>query len=77
MTPNEAVKKGLQKLGVLAAGEVMDGDQTTDGIDLLNQMLHVWELEGIPLQHYDATSGETLPFPENHDAAIIYNFPLF
>ena len=77
MTPNEAVTKGLQKLGVIAAGEVPTGQETEDGIDLLNQMLNMWELDGVNLQNYTATSGNEMPFPNNHDIAIIYNFAVF
>lgn len=77
MTPNSVVKKGLQKLGVLAAGENLSGDETTDGIDLFNQMLHSWELQGVNLQHYDAASGDTLPYPQNHETAFVYGFAVY
>lgn len=77
MTPNEAVTKGLQKIGVIAAGEVPTGQETTDGIELLHQMLNMWELDGVNLQNYDVASGDQLPFPKNHDIAIIYNFAVF
>ena len=77
MTPNAAVRKGLQKIGVKASGESVDGDESVDGIELLNQMLHSWELVGVDLKHYDATSGNEIPLPQNHDIAIIYNFAVF
>lgn len=73
MTPNKAIERALRLCGVLQDGEVPNGDQFSDGLDSLNSMLHSWELESIPLNNYDAASGDDLPYPPSHDKAIVDN----
>ena len=73
MTPNAAIERALRLLGILQDGEVPNGDQLNDGLESLNAMLHSWELESIPLNNYDASSGLDLPFPPSHNNAITFN----
>lgn len=72
-TVDSVVTRALKEIGVLAAGEVANGDDLTDAIEALNQMLAAWPHDGIKVPVFTLNSGETLPYPENHTDPIMFN----
>ena len=46
-TASTLISASLRKLGVLAAGETLQGNDAVDGLSALNNMLESWRLEGL------------------------------
>lgn len=52
MTVKDALKSAYRKVGALEEGKELSGDQTVDGIRVLNAMLALWSSKRIPVFFY-------------------------
>lgn len=76
MTALELIKRSLRILGVIQTGEELSADESADGLQVLNQMLHAWELDGIKLAHVDLDTSDTVAVTDDHLQPIAYNLAL-
>ncbi len=76
-TALQTIKDAMTELGVLQANEDPSDAEAKDGLRLLNQMLKLWEIKGINLNHTDAALNDTLPYPPNHDLPISLNLAVY
>lgn len=72
-TALQVIKAAMLELGILQTQEEPSADEAQDGLDVLNGMLHAWELDGIRLNHVDVVLTDNLPFPDSHYLPIVYN----
>ena len=60
------VQSALGLLRVVAEGETMSAEQATDGLRVMNEMLHGLKGEGINLGYADIELDDDLPLPNEH-----------
>lgn len=72
-TAQEIINGALRLLAVIQTGETPTSSESDDSLDALNQMLSGWADQGIDLEHADLVLGDTLPYQDNHLAAIRYS----
>lgn len=73
MSARDVIEDGLRKLTILQAGEAASASEASDGLDVLNDMLHGWPTD---LQHVDLTLSDDLQVPPDHLRAIKFNFAI-
>jgi len=74
MKAGDAVKRALGLLRVVDAQGSPDELDMETGIQRLNDMMNLWESEGLSLGWQNAVLPEDeLPTPENANIAIVYN----
>ena len=71
-TARDVIYGALRLLGAIQSGETATAEEAADALETLNQMLHAWRDQGIDLEHADLALNDTLPFQDNHLAAIRY-----
>lgn len=71
-TAQTIVERAFRKIGVKAEDEALTADQLTHGLDMLNTMLHGWELWGIDINHVDLTANDTFPLLPKFEEGTVY-----
>src|SRR6056297_3054552 len=70
-TMQDLVTRAYRKLGVGGLGEEINAEQSAEGIDALNSMLHEWKLSGVDITHSDLTMADAFPLgPEYKDGTV-------
>lgn len=64
MTAGDLILRALRLAGVLEAGETPSGAEQADSLDAFNEMMHQWDIDGIPLGWSDAAWADTLAVPD-------------
>lgn len=72
-TVDTIIKRALVLINVNDAGEAPSADDSSNGLDALNDMLHGWKKEGIDLNHKTASLGDTLLVDASYLEGIRYN----
>lgn len=73
MTNSELITRALRRIGVLSEVETASAEQSTQGIQMLNDLMADWEQEGVSLGYYEQTSlTDDTPIPDHARAAVIY-----
>lgn len=72
-TALDVISLALKDIGVLAAEESAQASEAADALDTLNQMLVLWEAEGINLGFAEVALGTTLNVPKHAILAIRHN----
>lgn len=75
-TAEDIVTRALRMAGIGVGGEVLSDAEATDGLAILNAMLHSWALHGVDLGHIDLTLTDDVAWPENHTEAIVHNLAM-
>ena len=73
MTPNDAIKSALSLLGVLAEGETPNAEQSSDGLDEMNDMIFGWKTSGLDIGHYEVDLNDEMIIPPEARRAVKYN----
>lgn len=73
MQAQEVVTRALRMIGVGVGGEVLSDEDATDGLAILNAMLHSWALHGVDLGHVDLALTDELAVPDSHIEAVVHN----
>lgn len=73
----DIVTRSMRLLGVLQSGENPSAEESEDGMAALNDMLNAWADQGVDLEFFEFTSiNDTVPYPEDHMAALRYNLAI-
>ena len=48
-TANQIITLAMRRMGVISKGEAPDADEMADGLEALNVMVKLWQIEGINL----------------------------
>ena len=72
-TAQETINRALRMTGVLADGETATAAQSVDALNVLNEMLYAWRDRGVDLGHSALELGDTIPYQDDHLAAIRYS----
>ena len=75
MTTNtQIITKALQEIGVLQEGQVPTAQQSSDALDIMNQMITQWKIQDIDLSYPPQdTASATFPLPIWAERAVITN----
>jgi hypothetical protein len=66
------VERAFRKNGVKAEDEALTADQLAHGVDMLNTMLHGWELWSIDINHVDLTAASVFPLLPRFEEGTVY-----
>lgn len=70
-TAYDIVRRAYRKIGVTAVDETLDADQSAEGLDALNAMMHGWALAGVDVVHADLELSDTFSLdPQFHEGAV-------
>ena len=58
VTVRDIIDGAYRKIGIVGESEPMTADQAALGLTAYNAMLHGWKLQGIDVEHVDATLDE-------------------
>lgn len=72
-TARDVIALALKDIGVLAAEDPVEAADAADALDTLNQMLTMWEAEGINLGFAEVALGTALNVPKFALLAIRHN----
>lgn len=72
-TANDVISLALKDIGVLAADETAEAADAADALDTLNQMLVMWEAQGISLGFAEVELATALNVPKFAILAIRHN----
>ena len=81
-TARDIITRSLRELGVVDGAEEVSAEDATASLAMLNDMLAVWELEGVPLGQGTMTLNSDFSCPDSHLEPIRANLsarlsPLF
>lgn len=71
-TALDLIRRAYRKLGVAAADEPLTADQTLEGLDALNAMMHGLALLGVDVAHVDLTIGDVFALPPEFHEGVVY-----
>jgi hypothetical protein len=71
-TAQTIVERAFRKIGVKSEDEALTADQLAHGVDMLNTMLHGWELWGIDINHVDLLAGSTFPLEPKFEEGTVF-----
>jgi hypothetical protein len=72
-TALDVISLALKDIGVLAAGESAESSDAADALDTLNQMLVLWEAQGISLGFGEVALATEVNVPKYATLAIRHN----
>ena len=72
-TASQVINRALKRLRVIPSGGSPTSAETTDCLEVLNDMLAAWGINGIDLAHITLASGDTLDVPDDHIEPITLN----
>lgn len=73
MTYLDLIRRAMRSIGVLHHAENPTDSEAQDALDTLNDMLEAWRIEGVDLEYLTASLTDTVPYPNDHIAAMRYN----
>jgi hypothetical protein len=71
-TARDIVNRAFRKIDVAGVGEALDAEQSDEGLETLNMMLHEWKLRGVDLTHTDLAFGDTFPLASEYEMGTVY-----
>lgn len=71
-TALEIVTAAQRKIGVVAEDETPTADQSANGLDALNRMMHAWALAGADTTHVTLALSDTFPLTARFEEGTIY-----
>lgn len=71
-TVTDIVLRAHRKAGVASHDEELTAEQTVNGIDALNAMLHGWRLNGVDLSWEDAKGGDDFALASEYHEGVCY-----
>lgn len=72
-TALDLITRALQDARVYSAGEEPSAADGQYCLDLLNDMIHEWSIDGIDLAFVNLATTDTIDVPDSHLSAIRYN----
>jgi hypothetical protein len=72
-TAQQLINRTLRLLGVKAEGQTATPEQSVGALDAMNDMLFAWRDQGVDLGHTALALGDTIPYQDDHLAAIRYS----
>lgn len=75
-TARDVVTRALRLIGAIAAGEDASAEDATAGLDVLNDMLSGWAIEGVDLVHITRGLSDDLLVHASYLEGIRYNLAL-
>ena len=71
-TANILINGSLRLLRVIASGEPVKADQSSDGLEVLNQLLHGLKAEGADVKFANIELSADIPLPPEHILSLKY-----
>ena len=72
MTPKQILKRALRYIGVLRASEEPSASEANDALEVFNDMLKGFQIDGVKINHVDAAWTDTLPYPDELKDPFVY-----
>lgn len=67
----DIITRAMRKIGVVAHDENLTADQSLNGLDTLNMMMHSWQITMPSWSHSDLALSDTFPLaPMFHEGAV-------
>jgi hypothetical protein len=71
-TAQTIIERAFRKIGVKAEDEGLTADQLAYGLEMLNAMLHGWELWGVDIGHVDYATTGTFALPAKFEEGTVW-----
>ena len=71
-TARTVIKGALRLIRAIDVTEEPEADDTTTGLEVMNQMIHGWQDEGIYIEYEDVELTDVMPFPKGDITHIRY-----
>ncbi len=63
-TARTIITRAFRRMGLISEDEGLTAEQTTEALDVLNDMMNGWEAEGIQYSHTDLALDDTVNVPD-------------
>lgn len=68
----DIITRAYRKVGISGSGEALEAEQSAEGLDALNSMLHEWKLAGVDITHTDKGMSDTFPLGSEYERGTVY-----
>lgn len=72
-TASDIVTRAFRVAGLNTPSDAIAGEDSVNGLSILNAMLYGWATEGIDLAHSTLTLDDTILIPRQYEEAVVYN----
>ena len=75
-TANDTITRAMRMVEILAAGDAPTAEEASDGLTILNDMLHGWAKQGVDLGHITLALADSHKTHDSWLEGIRYNLAL-